>query len=68
MYDSKGGFFTERENIYKETVERYCNVLNRNVKFNQYLNGDKRCFECSNRHECQKNGGCKHHAFSADNK
>ncbi|MBQ7399144.1 MAG: hypothetical protein IJW06_01605 [Clostridia bacterium] len=58
---------SDEKHIYKETVERYCNVLGRNMKFNQYMNGNSKCFECSNRDECEKNGGCRHHVFSEFN-
>ena len=53
--------------IYKEKVERYCNILGKNVKFNQYMNGDNKCFECCHREECEKSGGCTHHIFSGFN-
>ena len=59
---------SENKNIYKETVERYCHVIGKNTTFHSYMQGSSRCFECLNREECQKNGGCKHHLFHTHNK
>ena len=59
---------SQNNNVYKETVERYCHVIGKNTTFSRYNLGEKRCFECSNRHECEKNGGCTHHIFHTYNK
>jgi len=58
---------SDKKHIYKETVERYCHIIGKNTTFNSYMRGENRCFECANREECEKNGGCKHHIFSEYN-
>lgn len=54
----------DNKDYYKETVERYCHVIGKNTTFNRYSSGKTNHFECANREECEKNGGCKHHLFS----
>ena len=58
---------SQHSDIYKETVERYCNILDKNMKFYQYTSGECKCFECFHREECEKSGGCKHHVFKQFN-
>ncbi|MBO4950448.1 MAG: hypothetical protein J6E38_05450 [Clostridia bacterium] len=59
---------SENKSYYKETVERYCHIIGRNTTFRRYTSSSEgRCFECENRDECEKNGGCKHHVFSKFN-
>ena len=50
--------------FYKETVERYCHVIGRNTDFARFTSAHEYHFECLNKDECEKNGGCKHHVFS----
>ena len=57
----------QQNDLYKETIERYCHVIGKNTTFSRYTRGEEQCYECSNRHECEKNGGCSHHIFSAHN-
>ena len=59
---------SNNKEIYKETVERYCHVIGKNTTFNKYTKDRQSCFECSNFHECEKSGGCKHHVFNTHNK
>ena len=44
-----------------EKLERYCHVIGRNRTIIRYFDGSN-CFECANRQECEKNGGCKNEA------
>ena len=68
LYAEKNkGEFILSDGFYKETVERYCHIMGKNMKFNRYTSGENRCFECFHREECEKNGGCRHHIFSAVN-
>lgn len=61
-----GGIILGHENkeYYKETVERYCHIIGKNTTFNRFSIGNERFFECANRNECEKNGGCKHFLFA----
>ncbi|MBE6681040.1 MAG: hypothetical protein E7600_01975 [Ruminococcaceae bacterium] len=59
---------SDKKEYYKETVERYCHVIGKNTTFSRYTKDNQSCFECENRHECEKNGGCRHHLFHTHNK
>lgn len=61
-----GGIALPQDNkeYYKETVERYCHIIGKNTTFNRFSVGNERFFECANRKECEKNGGCKHFLFA----
>ena len=48
---------------YRETVERYCHVVDSNVPINCYTADGKTVFECSNRAYCEKNGGCHNNRY-----
>lgn len=56
---------SQNNSFYKETVERYCHVIGKNTTFNRYSTANEHHFECANKSECEKNGGCKHHIFSS---
>ena len=58
---------SDTKEYYKETVERYCHVVGKNITFDRYTSGSDRHFECSAWQECEKNGGCRHHVFSKNN-
>lgn len=49
---------------YRETVQRYCHVIGKNTTLSRTRGTDACCYECSNRHICEKNGGCKNASFN----
>ena len=57
----------KNENNYRETVERYCHVIGKNTTFTRSRVEKSCCYECANRHICEKNGGCKNMSFNVQN-
>ena len=51
---------SENNKPYMETVERYCHIIGKNRMISRYKQNGIDCFECSNKEECEKNGGCKY--------
>ncbi len=52
------------KNAHKETVERYCHVINANTTISRYMDNGKMVTECMNRHNCDKNGGCRNSKYA----
>ena len=48
---------------FKETLERYCSVIDANTALSKYISNGKVYYECMNKHNCEKNGGCKNEKF-----
>ena len=49
---------------HRETVERYCHVINANTTISRYMDNGKMVTECMNRHNCDKNGGCRNSKYA----
>ena len=49
---------------HRETIERYCYVIDKNTALCRSMADGKVYYECMNRHDCEKIGGCKNSRFS----
>lgn len=48
---------------HTETLERYCHVIGKNTAVCRSFSDGKEYYECMNKHNCEKCGGCKNAKF-----
>jgi hypothetical protein len=63
-----GAISDENKGKFRETLERYCNVIDANTALNKYISNGKVYYECMNKYKCEKNGGCRNEKFCTENK
>lgn len=57
----------KRKTVSRETVERYCHIVDANVPIGRYVSDGRTVYECMERGACEKSGGCRNARYGSEN-